>query len=87
MKRFKDLKVGDIIYKVFYLKKQIEGFNNYSGSATVQKVMQDPDDPNLWNVWCKYEDGAYMEFDVESLDLNKTCITHNNEGWIEVYST
>lgn len=85
MKQFKDLKVGDKILKLFRLKKPLEGFHNYTVTATVTKIETDPNDNNITNVWCKLEDNTNMEFDLFPSDMNRNLIYDNNDSWLEVY--
>lgn len=85
MKKFENLKVGDKILKLFSLKKELEGFHNFSVVTTVTKIEPDPNDNTITNVWCKLEDNTYMEFDLFPSDMNKNLIYDDNDSWLEVY--
>ena len=86
MKQFKDLKVGDKVLKSFTLKKPLEGFHNYCVIATVTEIEPDPNDDTMINVWCKFEDGTNMEFDLFPSDMDTDLIYDNNETLLEVYA-
>ena len=86
MKTFKDLKVGDTIFKIFYLKKEVNGFCNFQKSATVIEIELDLIDPNVKNIICEYDNG-FMEFDISLSELDKTSIIDNNDTWIEIITT
>ena len=86
MKKFENLKVGDKILKLFRLKKELEGFHNFSVMSTVTEIEPDPNDNTIINVWCKLEDNTYMEFDLFPSDMNKNLIYDNNDSWLEVYA-
>ena len=82
MKRFKDLEVGDKVFKVFFKLRPIKGLGNVFRVAKIIKINPDPDDQYTLNIFTKKH-----SFDVDESDFNHYCIILDNCDTIEINST
>lgn len=82
MKKFKDLQVGDRVFKIFFKLKPIDGLNNVCRITKVTAINPDIIDPHLLNIFTKKH-----SFDVDECDFERHCIVWDRYGIIEINST
>ena len=82
MKKFKDLQIGDKVFKIFFKLKSIDGLGNVCRITKVTAINPDIVDPHLLNIFTKEH-----SFDIDECDFERHCIVYDTCGFIEINST
>lgn len=82
MKKFKDLQIGDKVFKIFFKLKSIDGLGNVCRVTKVTAIHPDVDDPYTLNIFTKKH-----SFDVDECDFEHCCVVWDTGGIIEINST